>query len=533
MLLSLISGLTIQLAGIPEAAVQVGNNFLIKTHLNLVAWYDGNGNILHRQHANDACSSVINKDGSWAIGTPNYVILGSHMNDTPRTIPSNGCVELKVKTKDFLQVSVQIGTVQFNCDKKCIRESGIEFKSESTEVKVTASQHEYKFGNIKIKSHCEIKSAFQLTSGYLIVKRCGAMNFVDNKGDIKWSVEQGMTNTIDAVYFEQPAPKAMKDKLEHEDIVTALVDRYVTHFKILVGQVSFDSVKAKNLELLVLLSGPINPSVYVVYPNGTLSRKIMLFEEKGLELFESHKLHLINDKIVVVGSVSGVSTVIAFSVFKESLLMDKIIPNAHVIKENGELVISNNPSSGYKVIDSPTSVKGESLVNGKWETAWTMPVPSNFKLVANTVKAPFEQVAKYVIGDEVKFAPPHLRAYLWHDSINNILIVWGIDGKNGRSFVYGKLENAVGPFSLALSENFIYVTYQLVHDTHVQSVGVIYEMIFHNLPTSAKWSFDTVESPKVKMRQVNLEKGPFSASTITQTTKGVAFRDIIGILNLI
>eukprot|EP00835_Amoeboradix_gromovi_P000729 NODE_27_length_33950_cov_0.349739.p7 type:complete len:529 gc:universal NODE_27_length_33950_cov_0.349739:4178-2592(-) len=528
MLLSFAFSLTIQLAGVPEDAVQVQKLILLRSHLNMVAWYDELGNLVNRQHVHDACSSSINRDGSWAIGTPNFVTLGSGVDSSPYTIPvKNGCLDLMVQTIEN-KLSIQISKSQYICTSSCSSASGLQFSAKPSPLKIESLTHGYQFGNVKIKSHCEIKKAFQLSNGYLAIKQCGAMSYVNNQGAVEWIIEQGMTRSIDALYFEQPAVKQMKNRIEHEDIFSALIDRYTTHLRILLNQLSFEeTIKPKNLELLLVLSGPTDPSLYIVNQNGTLNRKIMLFDIKGLELFKSKKLYYIDSFVYISGLINSSPTLIKFSTFKDSLVMDTILFNTNVIKNKNKPQIIKSPVVGHKVLTNDSMIHGLELQSGEWKSKYKIPIPKDFVLVGS-VNKPLENVAKYVIGDEIKFAP-NLKAYLWYNAKDSILAVWGIDAINGRSYIYGVLNNAFKPFTITMSENFVYVTYML---NNIQSVGVVYEMIFASTPP-LNWSYDTIESPKVKMRQTIIDKGPFSASTVTQTTLGVAYRDIIGIPFLI
>eukprot|EP00835_Amoeboradix_gromovi_P001996 NODE_103_length_20051_cov_0.229401.p8 type:complete len:341 gc:universal NODE_103_length_20051_cov_0.229401:1056-34(-) len=328
MLLSFVFSFTIQLAGVPEDAVQVQRLIMLRTHLDMIAWYDELGNLVNRQHVHDACNSAIHRDGSWAIGTPKFVILGSSVDSTPYTIPvENGCANLQVENRNN-KLSVQISKAQYICTHSCSKVSDLQFFSKSSDLMVESVPHGYKFGTVQMKSHCEIKKAFKLSNGYLAIKKCGAMCFVNSNGAVEWVVEQGMTKSIDALYFEQPVVKQLKNKGKQDDILSALVDRYTTHLKILFNQLSFEeTIKPKNLELLLVLSGPVDPSLYVVNRNGTLDRKILLFEMKGLETFRSKKLYYIDGFVYVSGLINSSPTLIKFSEFKDSLVMDAVYWN--------------------------------------------------------------------------------------------------------------------------------------------------------------------------------------------------------------
>ena len=530
LLVQIGQAINLKLAGVPEEALQINDAIMIKTHKNMIAWYSEKGDMLGRQFIQNACSSAIHADGSWAIGSKGYIMSGSSLTSVPYTIPSNGCSDLKVKMENK-KVIVSTLEKQYECLDSCKPIDSATIKKKSFELKVTSEHHGYSFGDIKVKSHCQIKRAFQLTNGYLTVKQCGAMNYVNKKAEVVWVVEQGMTKAIGSVYFEEPSLKSMKEKLEHEDIVSALIERYTTHFKILTRQIPFEVVQQKNTEFLVILSGPEDPSLFIINPNNQLNKKIMLFEEKGTEKFIAHKIVALDHKVVLSGSIDNKPTLLIFGVKDDSLALESIKSGYHLQKIDGQLKIEKLKSNGYKSVIDAGIVKGIQYTGSKETTIWSMPIPKSFELVSTAELSPIEQVAKYVINDDIKFAPPHLKAYLWHNKSTKELIVWGIDGKNGRSYIYGLLSDAHGPFTLTTSENFVYVTYTLIKDDSIQTAGVIYEMVFLSNPPP-NWSFDSIENPKVKMRQVVLEKGPFSASCITQTTKGIAFRDIIGIFYL-
>ena len=195
--------------------------------------------------------------------------------------------------------------------------------------------------------------------------------------------------------------------------------------------------------------------------------------------------------------------------------------------KNGQIIYKQLDGT---VLDDLVQING--LVQtgtGHQGTPWashqnTHPIPKGYAVQSESKRYPLERVARYV-KDDLKFIAHDMHATLLLKDTQ--LIVQGVDSVSHRCFLFATLENAHGPFTLTASEHFVFVTYQRFFNKRFESVGVMYELM-HPIQPTLDFNRDI---PIVRSRQVLIEQGPFIASTVSQTTNGMAHRDIICLLN--